>query len=48
MSAFLKHFDEKYGGVEHYVRQYIGLSDKDIETIRNNLLVDAGSQTSND
>jgi len=40
MAAFLKHFDEHYNGVHEYLKHYVGLSDEDIETIRNNLLID--------
>jgi len=39
MSAFLDLLDEKYSGVEEYVKRFTGLSDEDIVTIRRNLLV---------
>jgi len=39
MQAFLEHLDSEYGGVEEYVRRYVGLSDKDIATIKRNILV---------
>jgi Tyrosine phosphatase family len=39
MIAFLKHMEEAYGGAENYVKQYVGLSDEDIETVKRNLLV---------
>jgi hypothetical protein len=37
--AFLGQFREKYGTVEDYVKNQVGLSDIDIEKIRVNLLV---------
>jgi len=43
MSAFLKYFEEKYGGVESYIKRYIGLSDEDLDTVRNNILIPAQS-----
>ncbi|KAJ3527339.1 hypothetical protein NMY22_g9825 [Coprinellus aureogranulatus] len=42
MTAFLKHFDDRYKGVDGYLKHYVGLSEADIETIRHNLLIDAG------
>lgn len=39
MIAFLKLIEEKYGGVENYLRTYVYLTDDDISTIRKNLLV---------
>jgi len=36
--AFLSQFREKYGTVEGYVKNQVGLSDGDIEKIRVNLL----------
>jgi hypothetical protein len=43
MLAFLDLLDqdEKYSGVEGYVRRFTGLGDEDIATIRRNLLVPA-------
>lgn len=40
--AFLSQFREKYGTVEDYVRNQVGLSDGDIDKIRANLLVPKG------
>jgi len=39
MRAFITMLDERYGGVEEYARRICGLTDKDIATIRQNLLV---------
>jgi hypothetical protein len=39
MQAFIKLLEERYGGVKEYVRGMCGLSDEDITTIRQNLLV---------
>ena len=39
MHAFLKYFDENYGGAEEYIRRHVGLSDEDITTIKNNILI---------
>lgn len=44
MKAFLQHFDEKYGGVEEYIKCYVGLSDSDISQIKNNILISRSSQ----
>ncbi|KAI9068474.1 hypothetical protein FKP32DRAFT_1663747 [Trametes sanguinea] len=41
MVAFLKMLDERYGGVENYVKNVVGLTDDDIATIRKNFLVPA-------
>ncbi|KAJ7094445.1 protein-tyrosine phosphatase-like protein [Mycena belliarum] len=41
MTAFLDLIDEKFSGVEEYVKRFAGLSDEDIVTIRCNLLVPA-------
>ncbi|KAF6762201.1 protein-tyrosine phosphatase-like protein [Ephemerocybe angulata] len=41
MSAFLKHLDEHYKGVEEYLRRYVGLTEGEIETIRSHILVEA-------
>ncbi|KAI3616495.1 protein tyrosine serine phosphatase [Moniliophthora roreri] len=38
MTAFLYLLEDKYGGVENYCKQYLGLIDDDITTIRNNIL----------
>ena len=38
MIAFLDLLKSKYGGVEEYVRQRVGLSDGDIVTIQSNLV----------
>ncbi|KAK7054142.1 protein-tyrosine phosphatase-like protein [Favolaschia claudopus] len=46
MTAFLDLMDEKYSGVEGYVKQFAGLSDEDISTIRQNLLVPATAESS--
>ena len=39
MQAFIMMLDERYGGVKEYVRRMCGLTDHDIATIRQNLLV---------
>jgi hypothetical protein len=39
MQAFLEYFDENYGGAEEYIRRHVGLSDEDIATIKNNILI---------
>ena len=39
MISFLRLLEEKYGGVEEYLRQYVSLTDDDISTIRRNILV---------
>ncbi|EAU84322.2 hypothetical protein CC1G_01318 [Coprinopsis cinerea okayama7 len=39
MMAVLKHIEERYGGAENYIKRYVGLSDEELETVRNNLLV---------
>ncbi|KAF9266334.1 hypothetical protein L218DRAFT_997113 [Marasmius fiardii PR-910] len=38
MTAFLALLDEKYGGVEQYLKTILELTDEDINIIRNNLL----------
>lgn len=38
MLAFLKLLEQKYDGVEGYLRQYVQLSDEDISQIRRNIL----------
>ena len=42
MHAFLRLLDDKYGGVEEYLRRYVQLTDHDIEAIRRNMLVPRG------
>jgi len=44
MQAFLKHFDEKYGGVDDYVKRYVGFCDEEIATIKRNLLIPGASR----
>lgn len=44
MVAFLKLIDEKYGGVEGYLKQYVQLTDNDIATIRHNILAPQSRQ----
>lgn len=44
MIAFLGLLKDKYGGVEEYLKQYTHLSEDDITTIRNNMLVSSNSQ----
>ncbi|KAH9018072.1 protein-tyrosine phosphatase-like protein [Lactarius pseudohatsudake] len=39
MRAFITMLDERYGGVKEYVRRKCGVTDQDIATIRQNLLV---------
>ena len=39
MQAFIMMLDERYGGVKEYVRHMCGLTDQDIVTIWQNLLV---------
>ena len=39
MLSFLKYFREKYGGVEQYVRRYVGLTDDEITTIKKHILI---------
>ncbi|KAJ7284058.1 protein-tyrosine phosphatase-like protein [Mycena rebaudengoi] len=46
MSAFLDMLEEKYSGVEEYVKRFTGLSDEDIATIRSNILVPAPATAS--
>ncbi|KAF8897784.1 protein-tyrosine phosphatase-like protein [Infundibulicybe gibba] len=38
MVAFLKLFEEKYGGAEEYCKKHMGLTDDDLTAIRNNIL----------
>jgi hypothetical protein len=38
MIAFLGLLEDKYGGVDEYIRKYVGLSDEDIAIIKDNLL----------
>ncbi|KAI0700583.1 protein-tyrosine phosphatase-like protein [Cytidiella melzeri] len=44
MIAFLRLIDEKYGGVEAYLKAYAHLSDEDISTVRRNILAPRSSQ----
>ncbi|KAH7916222.1 protein-tyrosine phosphatase-like protein [Hygrophoropsis aurantiaca] len=44
MQTFLSLLETKYGGVEAYINQYTGLTDDDIVSIRNNLLVPTKSR----
>ncbi|KAF8639798.1 hypothetical protein AX17_001057 [Amanita inopinata Kibby_2008] len=44
MMAFLDLLDSKYGGVECYVKCFVGLSDADIAKIRENLFIPACSR----
>lgn len=44
MAAFLKVFDDKYGGVETYLKTHVHLSDEDIDTIRQNILAPVSRQ----
>ncbi|KAF9528015.1 protein-tyrosine phosphatase-like protein [Crepidotus variabilis] len=39
MEIFLKHFDQKYGGVEEYCRHIVDLTNDDIAAIKKNILV---------
>jgi len=43
MTAFLSLLQEKYGGVQEYVKHYIGLSEDDINIIQKNLVVSSSS-----
>lgn len=43
MLAFLRLLENKYGGVEQYLRTYVQLTNDDITTIRSNLLVAVAS-----
>ncbi|KAF7301982.1 TYR-PHOSPHATASE-2 domain-containing protein [Mycena indigotica] len=45
MMAFLDMVDSRYSGVEGYVKRFIGLTDDDIATIRQNILVLATEET---
>lgn len=38
MLAFLSLLEEKYGGVEEYLKGVVQLTDEDISTIRSNIL----------
>jgi len=44
MVAFFDLLEEKYGGVETYVKTYTGLTDEDLKTIRSNLVVPTKSR----
>ena len=39
MAAFLEMLQDRYGGVEAYLKATVGLTDDDITTIRRNLVV---------
>jgi len=39
MLAFLLLLEEKYGGVEEYLRSVVRLTDEDISIVRSNILV---------
>ncbi len=39
MTAFLQMLNERYGGVEQYLKIVVGLTDEDIATIRKNFRV---------
>lgn len=43
MVAFLQMLQTRYGGVEGYLKNVVGLTDDDIATIRKNFLVPAPS-----
>jgi hypothetical protein len=43
MMAFLSLLQNSYGGVESYIKQFLGLSDEDIRAIRNTILVSTTS-----
>ncbi|KAJ3574782.1 hypothetical protein NP233_g1538 [Leucocoprinus birnbaumii] len=43
MIAFLKLLQDKYHGVEAYVKKYVGFNDEDIATVRDNILVSSKS-----
>ena len=38
MLAFLSLLEEKYGGVEDYLRSVVRLTDEDISTVRSNIM----------
>jgi len=44
MQSFLKHFQEKYGGAEEYIRCYVGLTDDDIAAIKRHILIPGSSR----
>ncbi|KAJ8507374.1 hypothetical protein ONZ45_g10244 [Pleurotus djamor] len=39
MISFLEVLDDKYGGVEQYLKQYVQLTEEDIHQVRENILV---------
>ena len=39
MNAFLALLQEQYGGAEEYIKRFCGLTDDDINIIRENLLI---------
>jgi hypothetical protein len=44
MRAFFNLLEEKYGGVETYVKAYTELTDEDLKIIRSNLVVSTKSR----
>lgn len=44
MIAFFNLLEEKYGGVEAYIKSHTGLTDEDLKTIRSNLIVASKSR----
>ena len=43
MLAFLSLLEEKYGGVEEYLRTVVRLTNEDISTVRSNILIPRSS-----
>ena len=43
MLAFLSLLEEKYGGVEGYLKGIVQLTDEDVSTIRSNILTPRSS-----
>ena len=41
MIAFLHLLDSNYGGIEQYVKNYVGFSDEDVAKVRENMLIPA-------
>jgi len=41
MIAFLDLLDTKYGGIEQYLKGFVGFSDVDIAKVRENILIPA-------
>lgn len=44
MVAFLSILQDRYGGVEEYIKHHLGMSEHDIAIIRNNLLISSSSR----